>query len=80
MATNNVSSFLQVIGQGVKPNMFNVDIQFPTGFNDATINDLAGGALASEGVAGAEVAQTLSWAERAGSLASKAGTVWEISS
>ena len=49
MATNNVSSFLQVIGQGVKPNMFNVDIQFPAGFNDATINDLAGGELASEG-------------------------------
>ena len=31
--------------------------------------------LSSEGVAGAEVAQSLSWAERAGSLASKAGTV-----
>ena len=49
MATNNVSSFLQVIGQGVKPNMFNVDIQFPAGFSDATINDLAGGDLASDG-------------------------------
>ena len=49
MATNNVSSFLQVIGQGVKPNMFTVDIQFPGGFSDATINDLAGGELASDG-------------------------------
>ena len=49
MATNNVSSFLQVIGQGVKPNMFTVDIQFPAGFSDATINDLAGGELASDG-------------------------------
>ena len=58
MATNNVSSFLQVIGQGVKPNMFNVDIQFPAGFNDATINDLAGGALASEG-AGANAGKEL---------------------
>ena len=29
MATNNVSSFLQTIGQGVKPNMFSVDINFP---------------------------------------------------
>jgi len=30
MATvNNVSSFLQNIGQGVKPNMFMVDIKFP---------------------------------------------------
>ena len=58
MATNNVSSFLQVIGQGVKPNMFNVDIQFPSGFSDATINDLAGGALASEG-AGANAGKEL---------------------
>ena len=49
MATNHVSSFLQVIGQGVKPNMFNVVIQFPAGFSDATINDLAGGELASDG-------------------------------
>ena len=31
--------------------------------------------LSSEGVAGAEVVQGASWAERAGSLASKAGTV-----
>ena len=29
MATNNVSTFLQTIGQGVKPNMFMVDIVFP---------------------------------------------------
>tara|TARA_B100001989_G_scaffold217602_1_gene168799 strand:+ start:1211 stop:1798 length:588 start_codon:yes stop_codon:yes gene_type:complete len=29
MATNNVSTFLQTIGQGVKPNMFLVDIVFP---------------------------------------------------
>ena len=29
MATNNVSTFLKTIGQGVKPNMFMVDIVFP---------------------------------------------------
>jgi len=29
MALSNVSQFLQTIGQGVKPNMFLVDIQFP---------------------------------------------------
>lgn len=29
MALSNVSSFLQTIGQGVKPNMFLVDIKFP---------------------------------------------------
>ena len=58
MATNNVSSFLQVIGQGVKPNMFTVDIQFPGGFSDATINDLAGGDLASDG-AGALIGKEL---------------------
>ena len=29
MAINNVSTFLQNIGQGVKPNMFEVDIKFP---------------------------------------------------
>ena len=29
MAINNVSSFLQNIGQGVKPNMFLVDVKFP---------------------------------------------------
>ena len=36
MATSNVSSFLSVIGQGVKPNMFNVDINFPAGFSAIT--------------------------------------------
>ena len=30
MATSNVSQFLQTIGQGVKPNMFVVDINWPT--------------------------------------------------
>ena len=29
MALSNVSSFLQTIGQGVKPNMFLVDVRFP---------------------------------------------------
>ena len=29
MASANVSQFLQTIGQGVKPNMFLIDIQFP---------------------------------------------------
>ena len=29
MALSNVSNFLQTIGQGVKPNMFLVDVQFP---------------------------------------------------
>ena len=29
MASSNVSSFLQTIGQGVKPNMFLIDVQFP---------------------------------------------------
>ena len=29
MALSNVSTFLQTIGQGVKPNMFEVAIQFP---------------------------------------------------
>ena len=31
MATNNVSTFLQTINQGIKPNMFSVDINFPGG-------------------------------------------------
>ena len=31
MATNNVSTFLQTINQGIKPNMFSVDISFPGG-------------------------------------------------
>ena len=30
MALNNVSQFLQTIGQGVKPNMFQVSIEFPS--------------------------------------------------
>lgn len=30
MATSNVSTFLQTIGQGVKPNMFLIDVQFPS--------------------------------------------------
>ena len=30
MASSNVSTFLQRIGQGVKPNMFLVDVQFPS--------------------------------------------------
>ena len=29
MATSNVSNFIQRVGQGVKPNMFMVDINFP---------------------------------------------------
>ena len=29
MASSNVSQFLQKIGQGVKPNMFLIDINFP---------------------------------------------------
>ena len=32
MATNNVSEFLKTINQGIKPNMFSVDISFPDGF------------------------------------------------
>ena len=31
MASSNVSQFLQTIGQGVKPNMFLIDVQFPGG-------------------------------------------------
>ncbi len=31
MATNNVSTFLSTINQGIKPNMFSVDINFPAG-------------------------------------------------
>ena len=31
MASNNVSSFLSTINQGIKPNMFSVDISFPGG-------------------------------------------------
>ena len=36
MATSNVSTFLQTIGQGVKPNMFLVDIKFPSELGGAS--------------------------------------------
>ena len=36
MATNNVSTFLSQIQQGIKPNMFSVDIKFPQDFSGAT--------------------------------------------
>jgi hypothetical protein len=36
MATSNVSQFLQTIGQGVKPNMFLVDIKFPNELGGAS--------------------------------------------
>ena len=36
MATSNVSQFLQTIGQGVKPNMFLVDIKFPDALGGAS--------------------------------------------
>ena len=36
MATSNVSTFLSTIGQGVKPNMFLVDIKFPQDLGGAT--------------------------------------------
>ena len=38
MATNNVSTFLSTIGQGIKPNMFSVDIQFPGNGDDEAGN------------------------------------------
>jgi len=38
MATNNVSTFLSTIGQGIKPNMFSVDIQFPGNGTDEAGN------------------------------------------
>ena len=38
--TNNVSSFLTQIGQGVKPNMFVVDINFPSGADATGDKDL----------------------------------------
>ena len=38
--TNNVSTFLGKIGQGVKPNMFNVDIKFPEGADATGDRDL----------------------------------------
>ena len=34
MATSNVSTFLKTINQGVKPNMFLVDIKFPEAFDE----------------------------------------------
>jgi len=34
--TSNVSGFLQQVKQGVRPNMFQVDISFPTGVNGNT--------------------------------------------
>jgi len=34
MATSNVTTFLKTINQGVKPNMFMVDIKFPNGFDE----------------------------------------------
>ena len=51
MATSNVSSFLSVIGQGVKPNMFNVDIQFPAGFSDVIAADFAVSSLGNTNTA-----------------------------
>ena len=36
MATNNVSEFLSKIQQGIKPNMFSVDIKFPQDFSGAS--------------------------------------------
>ena len=47
MASSNVSSFLSIIGQGVKPNMFNVDIDFPAGFDEIIAEAGAGTSLAS---------------------------------
>ena len=41
MATNNVSTFLSTINQGIKPNMFAVDINFPAGGDfGATVKNL----------------------------------------
>jgi hypothetical protein len=52
MASNNVSNFLSVIGQGVKPNMFNVNIEFPTALSaaiDITGDDIVASALGAGG-------------------------------
>ena len=52
MASNNVSNFLSVIGQGVKPNMFNVNIEFPNALGAAigiTGDDLVASALGAGG-------------------------------
>jgi len=40
MAINNVSAFLQNIGQGVKPNMFVVDVKFPNTLDKTSEQDL----------------------------------------
>jgi len=49
MAINNVSSFLSQIGQGVKPNMFNVDINFPAGLSEILVaQDSVGPATTTE--------------------------------
>ena len=44
MASSNVSQFLQTIGQGVKPNMFLIDVQFPQSIalqtEDATLTNI----------------------------------------
>ena len=48
MASNNVSNFLSVIGQGVKPNMFNVNIEFPAALAasiDIGVDDLVSSTL-----------------------------------
>ena len=48
MATSNVSTFLSNIGQGVKPNMFSVDINFPGALNlTAEATDLSNVELAT---------------------------------
>ena len=48
MAINNVSSFLSQIGQGVKPNMFNVDINFPSGLSNILVTQEGGSAAQTE--------------------------------
>ena len=40
MAINNVSAFLQNNGQGVKPNMFVVDVKFPNTLDKTSEQDL----------------------------------------
>ncbi len=39
MARSNVSEFLQTIGQGVKPNMYLIDVQFPAALSKDQIED-----------------------------------------
>lgn len=39
MARSNVSEFLQTIGQGVKPNMYLIDIQFPAALSKDQVED-----------------------------------------